>query len=108
MSKSILFDFYITLLQNIKAYLLLSRKTLPAVVPEKGYIEIKESRENEILPSTPLSIHEKAKLVLFYNPSIPTTRRATYRSFESERRRIRGKRWWWNPSGVSYKRGNST
>lgn len=84
---------------------MLSCKTLPTVVPEKGYMEIKESRENEISPSTSLSIHEKAKLVLFYNPSIPTIRRGEYRGFEIERRRIRGKRWWWNPSGVSCRRG---
>ena len=36
---------------------------------KKGYAKIKETRGNKISPGTPFSSHERAKLVLFYNPS---------------------------------------
>lgn len=48
---------------------------------KKGYTEIKEIRGNEISPVLPFPSHERAKLVLFYNPSAAATRRGGPRSF---------------------------
>lgn len=42
---------------------------------KKGYMKIKEIRGNEISPVLPFPSHERAKLVLFYNPSAAATRR---------------------------------
>jgi len=44
-------------------------------------MKIKESRWNEISPVLPFPSHERAKLVLFYNPSAAATRRGGPRSF---------------------------
>lgn len=48
---------------------------------KKGYMKIKEIRGNEISPVLPFPSHERAKLVLFYNPSAAATRRGGPRSF---------------------------
>lgn len=44
-------------------------------------MKIKEIRGNEISSVLPFPSHERAKLVLFYNPSAPATRRGGPRSF---------------------------
>jgi len=44
-------------------------------------MKIKEIRGNEISPVLPFPSHERAKLVLFYNPSAAATRRGGPRSF---------------------------
>lgn len=61
-------------------------------------MKIKEIRGNEISPVLPFPSHERAKLVLFYNPSVVATRRGGLRSFigsaveerEGERDRKKG------------------
>lgn len=59
---------------------------------KKGYMKIKEIHGNEISPVLPFPSHEKAKLVLFYNPSAAATRRGGPRSFiGSASRGARGK-----------------
>jgi len=44
-------------------------------------MKIKEIHGNEISPVLPFPSHERAKLVLFYNPSAAATRRGGPRSF---------------------------
>lgn len=44
-------------------------------------MKIKEIRGNEISPVLPFPSHERAKLVLFYNPSAAATCRGELRSF---------------------------
>lgn len=44
-------------------------------------MKIKEIHGNEILPVLSFPSHERAKLVLFYNPSAAATRRGGPRSF---------------------------
>lgn len=72
-------------------------------------MKIKEIRGNEISPVLPFPSHERAKLVLFYNPSAAATRRGGLRSFigsaveeregESDRKRSGKRERQRNPSG---------